>query len=437
MRSVRNCIVDVYEHTQHDIHVFIEYVNSTECTLHVHRLDTLTDGWDQLQVYVFSPQYNFFTLIDVEPSTTPQLQKTIYLDIPLEPDTEVVTYPSYVRGHDVEPHYEKITVDEFNQHFQAHLVTLPSSFYAIGITPEKTYIYSEKYILYHEIAPTMRFLIHVIRKYKKNPNLYFVICACDGFPENTHYSIRNKPIPIDPEKYRNQYGLDYACEPNEFEQLHDKRWILCQNNHKDYAFTKPLPDHHYFVLNEYRAFRWIHEGLSFDCKIPKMVFASTKGRSSNANFKQTPLVNGIPNLEITQRELFYQLFSYHENVYAVESGWMQANFVPREEQVYYKYILDMDGLASTWDSFAWKLRSGSVLFRVKGVWNQWFFDHFKEGIHYISIEEDFSDLLEKYEWCEQHPEECKQIIYNACQLFEIYRLYHAEKYVLDEVVCKI
>jgi hypothetical protein len=433
MRSVRNCIVDVYEHTQHDLHVFTEYVNSTECILHVHRLDTLTDGWDPLRVYAFSPQYNFFTLIDVEPSSTPKLQKRIYLDMPLEPDTEVVTYPSYVRGHDVDPPYEKITVDEFNQRFQAHLVTLPSSFYAIGITPEKTYIYSEKYILYHEIAPTMRFLIHVIRKHK-TPNLYFVICACDGFPENTQYSIRTKPISIDPEKYRNRFGLDYACEPNEFEQLHDKAWILCQNNHKDYAFTKPLPDHHYFVLNEYREFRWLHQGLSFDCKIPKMVFASTKSRSSNANFKQTPLVDGVPNTEITQRELFYKLFSYHENVYAVESGWMQPNFVPREEQVYYKYILDMDGLASTWDSFAWKLRSGSVLFRVKGVWNQWFFDHFKEGIHYISIEEDFSDLLEKYEWCEQHPDECKQIIYNACQLFEIYRLYHAEQYVLNEVL---
>ena len=65
MRSIRNCIVDVYEHTQYDIHVFTEYVNSNECILHVHRLDTLTDGWDRLQVYAFSPHYDFFTLIDV------------------------------------------------------------------------------------------------------------------------------------------------------------------------------------------------------------------------------------------------------------------------------------------------------------------------------------------------------------------------------------
>ena len=437
MPPIQHFIADVYEHTKYDIHVYTEYVNSSECILHVNRLDTLKDeGWDHLKVYLFSPVYDYYQIIDIGASNVSKVERRMHIDVPLEPSNEISTYRPYERYHTTEPKYETIDIHRFNQLFDANMVVLPTSFYAIGITPDKTYIYSEKYILYHEIAPTMRFIVNVIRNYKldKYNNMYFVICACDGFPENTKYSIRNVPIPVSQEKYIGKFSLDFTCKPNEFEQLHKKRWIFCQNNHKEYSYTKPLPDHHYFVLNEYREFRWLHNGISLTSKIPKIMYASTKNRSTNANFKQPPVVNGVQNTIITQRELFYQLFSTHPNVYAVESGWRQPNFVSREEQVMYKYILDMDGLASTWDSFAWKLRSGSVLLRVKGVWNQWFFDHFKEGVHYISIEEDFSDLIEKFEWCEQHPEQCKQIVYNACQLFEIYRLYYAEEYVMNELI---
>ena len=40
------------------------------------------------------------------------------------------------------------------------------------------------------------------------------------------------------------------------------------------------------------------------------------------------------------------------------------------------------------------------------------------NVHYVCIRDDFSDLLEKVEWCETHPQECERIGKNAQRLFQ-------------------
>ena len=98
----------------------------------------------------------------------------------------------------------------------------------------------------------------------------------------------------------------------------------------------------------------------------------------------------------------------------------------------YKYILDIDGNASTWDATAWKLNSGSVIFKVDGPWIQWFYSDFLAYVHYIPIKDDMSDLQEKYRWCEEHPEECEKIVENSKRLFQkVYRMSNIIKYIQD------
>jgi hypothetical protein len=444
MYPIKNFIVDIFENSTYDIHVSTEYVSENSYTVSIQRLDTINnEGWDyNLKIFVYSPIYLYYEIIEIGSSSVSNVKKLLTINRKIEPNINEIenrTYRQYEKYHHIEPNFQKVELDEFNELFDAEMIVLPESFYAVGIKNDKTYIYNQKYILYYEIAPTMQFIINMIRYYKieKLYNCYFVICACDGFPENTHYSLRNKIIrSVKKEKYIGKFGLDFHDIPsNKLEKLHRKKWILCQNNHKQnaYLYTKPLPDHHYFVLNEYRDFRWLHNGSFFHEKIPKIIFASTKSRSSKYNFKKTPIINGIENKEITQREMFYKLFENYPNIVSIESGWQKNNFISSKEQIKYKYILDMDGLASTWDSFAWKLRSGSLLMRVDGIWNQWFFDKLKEWVHYVPIKEDFSDLMEKYYWCEYNPEKCKEIIYNACEFFETYRLYNTEEYIKNEI----
>ena len=61
--------------------------------------------------------------------------------------------------------------------------------------------------------------------------------------------------------------------------------------------------------------------------------------------------------------------------------------------------------------------------------------------HYIELKHDFSDLYEKYQWCEKNQDICKKIIKNAN---EYMKMFSNEKYeeileknVLDEYFKRI
>jgi len=81
----------------------------------------------------------------------------------------------------------------------------------------------------------------------------------------------------------------------------------------------------------------------------------------------------------------------------------------KESMCEYKYLIDIDGWSNTWDATIWKLLSGCVLLKVSGVWEQWYYNRLKEWVHYVPINDDFSDLNDKIEWCINHDERCKEI----------------------------
>ena len=105
--------------------------------------------------------------------------------------------------------------------------------------------------------------------------------------------------------------------------------------------------------------------------------------------------------------------------------------------IHYKYILDIDGNSSTWDATAWKLNSGSVILKTESCWRQWFYDEYLPNVHYIEIKDDFSDLQEKYQWCESHQEECQIMIHNCKALFQkVYKYQNIMEYtkiLLDKI----
>ena len=58
-----------------------------------------------------------------------------------------------------------------------------------------------------------------------------------------------------------------------------------------------------------------------------------------------------------------------------------------------KYQIVLDGYTCSNPSFAWKLLSNCVCLKVNSPKYQWFYKGLTEGIHYLSIKEDFSDLI--------------------------------------------
>jgi Glycosyl transferase family 90/Glycosyltransferase family 25 (LPS biosynthesis protein) len=152
--------------------------------------------------------------------------------------------------------------------------------------------------------------------------------------------------------------------------------------------------------------------LSWDTKIPKIVFAA-QDRDNPHNFLDTKM----RDLGVAPRKYFREVVAkQHPDIIECGNRWIN-----REDMISFKYILDIDGTASTWDATAWKLNSGSVIFKPRSSWCQWFYDDYRAEEHYIEIRDDFSDIGEKFEWCEAHPEECKAMIRRCQALFqEIY-----------------
>lgn len=98
-----------------------------------------------------------------------------------------------------------------------------------------------------------------------------------------------------------------------------------------------------------------------------------------------------------------------------------ANFLSIEEQMGYKYILDMDGGAS---SFRVKrdLLTGAVLFRLhhKNIEDrnlQFFFEDLEPWVHYVPVDYDTleEDLPKKVRWAMDHDAEAKAIAERAMQ----------------------
>lgn len=88
------------------------------------------------------------------------------------------------------------------------------------------------------------------------------------------------------------------------------------------------------------------------------------------------------------------------------------NFICMKEQSKYKYILNIDGFVSAW-RFPILLSSHSVIFKVESYYKEYYYDLLIPFKHFIPIKNDLSDIHEKYLWCENNQDKCKEIINNA------------------------
>jgi hypothetical protein len=92
----------------------------------------------------------------------------------------------------------------------------------------------------------------------------------------------------------------------------------------------------------------------------------------------------------------------------------KAEFMTREEQYKYKYIISVDGHARPF-RVPFELGTNSLVLLVDSLNNYtcWWSHLIEPYIHYIPIKADLSDLAEKITWCKTHDEECEKISVNA------------------------
>ena len=250
---------------------------------------------------------------------------------------------------------------------------------------------------------------------------YFIVASTDGYMERTYWS-SNRTVP-------RQIG-EYECVgitlppsnllETEYPVFHKNRTIFTQSGHVGLPYCVNIPDRHYFFHNLNHSFRSFHMGLPWTMKEPKIVYAG-QARDNKYNF----ISQRARKMGVAPRDYFKSMIApENRDIIQCDGQWMD-----RQEMIYFKYILDIDGTAATWDATAWKLNSGSVIFKPKSGWSQWFYDRYLPGVHYIEIEDDFRNIREKIVWCESHPIECMEMITRCKRLFqEVYQFTNVIEY---------
>ena len=303
-----------------------------------------------------------------------------------------------------------ITLDEFNDLFDSQMIILPSNFAAFGYKHFQFYVYcTNKNIgflkVLHLILNYWIFNIH--SSINKN-EYYYVITLNDGYRELIPF----KNIKLTP--FKPKYN-SYACS-NDIINIDDDKYPILHKNKYILCFSKRINDHSaicfpdiYYILHKgyHKLLKNIDNNLvNWDNKINKLIYRGNNINGYLYNFIEYKDKNKNP------RQFFCEKFKNNQFVN------LDNHKLSKSEQIKYKYIIDIDGYTNSWEGTIWKLYSGSLIIKQKSIWKQWYYDELKEWIHYVPVNNDFSNLDAIINWCINNDEICKQIAYNSRQFIK-------------------
>jgi len=109
--------------------------------------------------------------------------------------------------------------------------------------------------------------------------------------------------------------------------------------------------------------------------------------------------------------------SQKHKVLANKYGLLMENFVPKEDQLKFKYSIVAESFAST-PSFLWKLLSNSVVLKQDFPYEQWYHSTVVPNKHYVPVKEDWSDLIEKIKWLQNNDDKAHEIALNSTDFIQ-------------------
>ena len=138
--------------------------------------------------------------------------------------------------------------------------------------------------------------------------------------------------------------------------------------------------------------------------------------------------NGLYNLPVwttyPRTQLTFLSSKYPEEINArftkfIQGATLNPEFMSRKDlhgnkvsigdSLRYKYLIDIDGNASTYSRFYWILRSNSLPLKQTSDFIQWYYGALQPYKHFIPFNRDCSDLVSKVYWARVHDKEVKEI----------------------------
>ena len=103
----------------------------------------------------------------------------------------------------------------------------------------------------------------------------------------------------------------------------------------------------------------------------------------------------------------------------ISNKFETSNFMSLEEKIKFKYILNLDGHVSAF-RLGHEFSLKSVLLLPKSKYYLWFSFLLKPYEHYIPIEENLDDLVDKIKWCITNDDKCYDIAMNGFNFYKKY-----------------
>ncbi|MDD2920175.1 glycosyl transferase family 90 [Rhodoferax sp.] len=310
------------------------------------------------------------------------------------------------------------SIDQFESEFACKITSLPINVALIGwsagqqcwkIAPESVF----RHPVFQDRAPsTLLFLQNALLARLGSRAFWTLYCFDDGWRERNTYS-KNYRWVYPPKQ---DGKAEWRGEPGEIPLLSQKTFrIACYDAHQGDPSALLLPESHYLSRNNYC-------NMFSDIERHSVAWNAKLGRAIYCGGQHGECANYFPpSVERREHPRAYLESFVKENGLPVEVHL--GHNVSQSEQLKYKYILDVDGYVRTWDAWAWKMRSGSVILSQDSVWDSFFTRLFQAWVHYVPVANDFSDLQEKLLWCLEHDSDCRQMAQQAdSRAREVYSL---------------
>jgi len=223
------------------------------------------------------------------------------------------------------------------------------------------------------------------------------------------------------------------------------------DNNPDSRQTIPMPDFHIQQPSYAEVFARIRTAQSrypFERRQNKVFWRGSLSGPQHvtwANLRSFPRYRLLEVARSAPTVIDAQLTNYDDIATRDQDGTIRAHlsqrfgglspYVPEPQFMAYKYLISTDGAVAAWRRVPVILACGSVLL-LQHEWKQFFYPGLRPWEHYVPIRTDFTDLLEKYEWLEDHPVEAKEIA-SAGHAFAMKFLTPAaiQRYFSDILLC--
>jgi hypothetical protein len=293
-----------------------------------------------------------------------------------------------------------ITMYSIDRTFEKINKSAPSqkkAFIRYRIIDNKLYRYFPKNSELTKKEPSFEKAVKTLCKLVKLPDLDFIYSDMDGTPE----SYMKKDFYI-VENQKNQSPIFSRCKV-----LNNPFIVLIPDY---YSVNTAWKKEYIKILDDMKNYSWTDKtNLAF------WRGGSHDGGYNLTNYKTKPRViismlsKKYPNLiDAGINETLYMQF---KEILKKEN--LIKPMATIEEHLKYKYLPVLDGYVSTYPGYQWRLLSNCVCFKQKSNAVQWFYLALRPYEHYIPIENDMSDLLEKINWAQKNDETCKKIAKNA------------------------